>query len=108
MWNVSMGREIARILNLMADKPNRRPDPDDSAFELFDGGRIYAITGSTAYDFSDGSRAVYGSEAEWGLWIRRATGEEIKITLTPKRCPQCGEAMLPGRRDCLRCDNSRA
>ena len=79
MWSESVGKELARILNLMADKPNRRPDPTGGATGFFDGGQWTVSTGITSYKFSDGSAAIYGTNLEWGLTVKLATGEEVHI-----------------------------
>ena len=81
MWSESFGKEIARVLNLMADKPNLRPDPTGGADELFDGGQWTVWTGVTSYKFSDGSTAIYGSAREQEVTIRLATGEEVHISV---------------------------
>ena len=56
-------REVARILSLVADPPNRRARPAHGDLqgdhdEWFDGGAIAHVTGYTDYDFADGSRAT--------------------------------------------------
>lgn len=79
MWSESFGKEIARILNLMADKPNRSPHPTGKATGIFDGGQWTVMTGVTSYKFSDGSTAIYGTAPERELTIRLATGEEVDI-----------------------------
>ena len=79
MWSESFGKEIARILGLMADKPNRRPHPAGKATGVFDGGQWTVMTGITSYKFSDGSKAIYGTNREWELTITLATGEEVHI-----------------------------
>jgi hypothetical protein len=79
MWAESFGKEIARILNLMADKPNRRAHPTGGGGGLFDGGQWTVMTGITKYKFSDGSSALYGTGLEQELTIRLATGEEVHI-----------------------------
>jgi hypothetical protein len=79
MWSESFGKEIARLLNLMADKPNRRPHPTGEATGIFDGGQWTVMTGVTSYKFSDGSTAIYGTARERELTIRLATGEEVHI-----------------------------
>lgn len=79
MWSESFGKEIARILILMDEKPNCRPHPTDAATEVFDGGQWTVMTGITSYEFSDGSSAIYGFAREWALTIRLATGEEVHI-----------------------------
>ena len=85
MWSESFGREIARILNLMADRPNPRPHPKDVSVKLFDGGQMTVWTGVTSYKFSDGATAVYGTGPEWELTIRLASGEEVHIKVPVTR-----------------------
>lgn len=85
MWSEHLGKEIARILNLMADKPNLRPDPTGGGgvgTELFDGGQCAVMSGLIEYEFSDGSTAIYGTGLEWTLRIRLATGEEVVIKVS--------------------------
>lgn len=110
MWSESLGKEIARILNLMADKPNLRPHPKYADVKVFDGGQIQMVTGVTSYKFSDGSTAIYGTEPEWGLLIRLATGEEVHIDIptteklpAPRNCPRCDNLIWLGERYCKRC-----
>lgn len=79
MRSASIGKEIARILILMADKPNRRPHPRGAATGVFDGGQWTVMTGVTSYQFADGSSAIYGTACERELTIRLATGPEVQI-----------------------------
>ena len=51
MWNESFGKEIARILNLMADQPNAQEDS-------FDGGKKIVMTGLTRFELTDGTTAL--------------------------------------------------
>ncbi len=81
MWNISIGKEIARILNLMADKPNSRPHPTDKETDLFDGGQLTVVTGRTTYKFSDGSTASYVTNLKRQLTIWLATGEVVHIEI---------------------------
>ena len=81
MWNESLGKEIGRILNLIAEKPNRRPHPTEALTELFDGGEWTAMTGITEYRFSDGTTARYGTVLELSLTIVLATGEKVIISV---------------------------
>lgn len=96
MWSESFGKEIARILNLMADKPNRTPHPTGEATGIFDGGQWTVMTGVTSYKFSDGSTAIYGTAREWELTIRLATGEEVHIKVpTTQELPAPATQELP-------------
>jgi hypothetical protein len=60
--------EVARLLQLMAARPNRRrrrrPGDLAGAFdEWFDGGAVRAEPGSTLYQFGDGTRATVSDTA---------------------------------------------
>ena len=85
MWSEPLGKEIARILNLMVDKPNLRPHPKQVGIKLFDGGQVKVMTGITSYKFSDGSTAIYGTGLGWELTIGLATGEEVQIKVPTTR-----------------------
>ncbi len=109
MWDESFGKGIAYILNLMADKPNLRPDPSAGATDLFDGGQWTVMSGLIKYEFSDGSTAVYGTELEWSLTIRLATGEEVVIKVPkaielpePNNCQTCCTLIVIGKNTCNR------
>lgn len=82
MWSESLGKEIARFLNLMADQPNAR---SEGVVTSFDGGQMTEAIGLTSYRFSDGSSATYGSSDEIYLTIKLATGEEINISVEQER-----------------------
>lgn len=82
MWAEFLGKDIARILNLMADKPNSKPHPTGEGGGLFDGGQWSLMTGITKYTFSDGAIAFYGTNSERLLTIELATGERIHIKVT--------------------------
>ena len=63
----SVGLEtVARVLNLIVRPPNKRTSPEPGDLEgnydyWFDGGACRFDTGSTRYDFSDGTVAWGGS-----------------------------------------------
>jgi hypothetical protein len=126
MWKESFGREIARILNLMADQPNAKKDRDGSVVH-FDGGQKQVMTGLTSFEFTDGTRAFYGISAPWEpatLTIKLATGEKISIEVSPTEkkpgqstkteeltiptvelihCPQCNNLKILEERFCREC-----
>ena len=114
MWSESFGKEIAHILNLMADKPNLRTDPTGKSTYLFDGGQAIVMTGVTSYEFSDGSSTIYGTELKKELTIRFGPGEvvsEVNIPATDKtaelppqqNCRHCNKLILVGERYCKWC-----
>jgi len=82
MWNEELGERIAAILNLIAQRPNKRPDPQRSSTELFDGGERRVMTGVVTYRFSDGSTALWGTGPDVELTINFSTGQEVHIAVT--------------------------
>ena len=110
MWTDSFGREIARILNLMADKPNHRPHSTGRGGGLFDGGQWTVLSGIASYKFSDGSTAFYGTGGTdyWGLTIKLATGEEVQIDIPRRNCQQCDNLIWLGDRYCKQCGHDCA
>jgi hypothetical protein len=76
MWSERFGKEIASVLNLMADMPNVVRDGEIS---VFDGGRREDATGITTYEFSDGSQAIYSGSLNLRLTIRFSSGTEVNI-----------------------------
>jgi hypothetical protein len=112
MWNDSFGKEIARVLNLMADKPNLRRDPD-RGIELFDGGECDVHMGVTKYRFTDGSIANFGSGGDLEMTIVLATGQEVilKVRTTielpkPKLCAECNHVIQAEETLCSQCAGS--
>jgi hypothetical protein len=103
MWDEKFGKEIARILNLMADKPDSKPHPTQSEIKIFDGGQVRVMTGVTSYEFSDGSEAIYGSGRDWHLTIRLAAGDEVHISVPLRKCSQCSSDLWLGDKFCRRC-----
>lgn len=106
MWSESFAIKIARILMLMAEKPNAQPHPVDQNITIFDGGELSAGTGLMKYRFSDGSEAFYGTGPDWSLSIRLGGGEQISIDAAPKYCSQCGQPIWLGESDCRICRSS--
>lgn len=103
MWTESFGKKIARILNLMDDKPNRTPHPAGGGGGLFDGGQWTVMSGLTSYEFSDGSTAFYGTGPNWGLTIKLPTGEEVHIDVPRRNCQRCDNLIWLGDRYCKQC-----
>jgi hypothetical protein len=103
MWNEKFGKEIARILTLMADMPDSKPDPDGGGNRQFEGGQVIVNTGVTTYKFSDGSEARYGTGRGWHLTIKSATGDKVDISVENRKCSQCGSEFWLGDRFCRRC-----
>ena len=104
MWSDRIGKDIARILNLMADPPKLRRSDFPGEFNLvFDGGGIIAEVGITVYKFSDGTEALYGSAAEVGLTITFPTGERVRIDVTMTKCSRCGHKQPTGMKYCTNC-----
>jgi hypothetical protein len=76
--------EVARILNLIADPPNLRTQPqaDDLSGDFdrwFDGGALRYITGSTQYMFADGTRASVAVMPTLVISITFGSGERVGI-----------------------------
>jgi hypothetical protein len=103
MWDENFGREIARLLNLMADKPDSKPHPTQAGIEAFEGGEVKVTEGVTSYTFSDGAEAIYGTGRAWQLTIKLATGDEVYISVPLRKCSQCGSDLFIGDRYCRRC-----
>ena len=103
MWVEEFGKKIARILALMANRPNSKQHSQYSGVELFDGGERTVMTGITTYKFSDGSEAIYGSSADFNLSIKLATGEKVSIVVSPRKCERCGNVIWLGETSCMRC-----
>ena len=104
MWNNQIGKEIARILYLVADPPNLRRGTSPDEFDLmFDGGGIIASEGLTVYKFADGTEAFCGSGTNVSLTIKFPTGEKVTVDVTPARCRRCGEEMEGGMKYCSGC-----
>jgi len=82
MWNEEIGERIAALLKLMAQRPNKRSDPQRPGIELFDGGERRVMTGLVSYSFSNGSRALWGTGPDVELTINLATGEQVHIAVT--------------------------
>lgn len=103
MWNENFGKEVARILNLIADKPGLKPHPTQPGVSIFDGGQVRVTTGVTSYEFSDGSEAIYGTGRDWHLTVTLATGDEVHISVPLRKCSKCGGDLWLGDKFCRRC-----
>jgi hypothetical protein len=76
--------EIARVLTLIAEQPNRRErskaGDQPGAFDFwFDGGAARCITGWTEYDFGDGTRATVGITPVLSVQIKFPNGATVEI-----------------------------
>lgn len=89
----------------MATLPNSREDLERSDAINFDGGKKITATGVTAYDFSDGTRAIYGTGRDFELTIYFAASEKVSIKAAPKLCKICGREFWPGevKKYCNQC-----
>lgn len=103
MWREEFGKKIARVLALMANRPNIKPDPHRNGIEIFDGGERKMTTGITSYRFTDGSKAFFSPTNDFNLSIEFASGEKVKIAVSPNKCVQCGFMILPGETSCMIC-----
>ena len=104
MWDESFGQKIANYLELMATLPNKA-SPERPDIINFDGGKKTIGTGVIEYRFSDGARAIWGTEREFGLAIYFATGEKVNIDVAPKICKTCGKEFWLGevKKYCSQC-----
>ena len=103
MWNQSISEKLAKILQLIAHQPNRRPHPNESYVDIFDGGLVRVMTGVTEYEFTDGTRAFYGTGLDVTLTIYLPSGEEITIESTHSFCTKCGNHFSPTAKFCNQC-----
>ena len=104
MWSDRIGKDIARILNLIADPPNLSKTTPPAEFDLvFDGGGMIADIGITVYKLFDGTEVIYGSAAEVGLTIKFPTGEKVTIGVALARCCRCGQELATGTKYCTNC-----
>jgi ribosomal protein L40E len=111
----------ARILSLITAPPNLRsqPQPGDRTgpfTQWFDGGAISTVTGYTAYEFIDGTRALVPTPFSHIL-IQLPGGEQLSLSLdkTPPAqpvapspagaliCPKCGQRNNADARFCSEC-----
>ena len=68
--------DIAKILNLIANPPNLRPD---SQGEVFDGGKLFVVPGTTRWEFTNGVKAYSGSLEYYNLIIEFPDGLRVNI-----------------------------
>ena len=76
--------EVARILGLIAQPPNLRDQPKAGDVtgdfdKWFDGGAIRFVTGTTHYQFTDGSRATVGVLHSLSVWIEFENGACVSV-----------------------------
>lgn len=76
---------VSRVLWSIHAPPNRRerPVPGDMEGDYsfwFDGGACRVITGSTRYEFRDGTVASVSVMPRLGVWIRFANGQTVSVT----------------------------
>src|SRR5262245_3869205 len=88
-----MLEDIARILRLINEKPNKRsqPRPDDlQGFytSWFDGGAVNEATGYTRYKFADGSEAMEHVPGYFYITITLADGTNITVI---EKTPEAGK-----------------
>jgi ribosomal protein L40E len=112
---------VARILGLIAAPPYLRsqPQPGDRTgpfTQWFDGGAISTVTGYTAYEFTDGTRALVPTPFSHIL-IQLPGGEQLTLSLDktlPAQpvasepvgaliCPQCSQRNNADARFCSEC-----
>lgn len=76
--------DIAKILNLIADPPNIRPDPlGEFGKSIFDGGEMFVVTGQTRWEFSSGAKAYSGTLGYTNLTVEFPDGLRININGKP-------------------------
>lgn len=71
--------DIAKILYLIAKRPNYRPDPVVPEKYLFDGGSVRLITGYSHFEFSDGTVAYSNTLPYLNLDITFPDGVQVTI-----------------------------
>jgi hypothetical protein len=81
--------DVARILSLVASRPNRRDtrrqDDLQGQYDFwFDGGACRVVTGGTIYDFADGTKVVVGGPepSRYSLMITFADGYRVEARQT--------------------------
>jgi hypothetical protein len=79
--------DVGHILNLIANQPNRRNSPINGDISgdydyWFDGGALQVITGSTRYDFPDGSSASVAVLPHLVVNIKFGNGSSVTINQT--------------------------
>ncbi|MGA9773971.1 MAG: hypothetical protein WBV94_33375 [Blastocatellia bacterium] len=103
MWSQDTSRRIAGILNLIAETPNQKPHPHDCSIRVFDGGMVKTGTGLTDYEFSDGTRATYGTGLDIHLRIVFPGEEEVTLHSSHVYCGGCLSHLSADSRYCYRC-----
>jgi hypothetical protein len=100
-----ISQQLDRILCLITGLPGLRNDPADATgtVRLFDGGRVIVITGSTRYEFDDGTTASVSTHLGSPLVITFPDGWEVSIRLLRKFCPGCGQTLRPTAKFCPSC-----
>jgi hypothetical protein len=81
---------VARVLRLIAEKPNARsaPTPGDVEGEFdvwFDGGAVRVHTGYEVFRFADGTKAIQSALPWLEVGIRFADGRQISIAEDKER-----------------------
>jgi hypothetical protein len=72
--------DIAKVLHLISEQPNLRPDPSgDFGVYLFDGGKKRIVTGVTSYEFDDGAKACSGTMPYINFFITFPDGLTVSI-----------------------------
>jgi hypothetical protein len=103
MWSRETSKRIAEILNLIAETPNLKPHPHDGSVMVFDGGTVTTHTGLTCYEFSDGTRATYGTGLDISLRVVFPRGEEITLHSSHACCGGCLSHLSADSKYCYRC-----
>lgn len=91
-----MLEDIARILRLIAEKPNERFEPRSDDLQghftsWFDGGAVNVVTGYTSYEFADGSKAMAHVLGYFYITITLADGTKISVI---EETPRAGRELL--------------
>ncbi|MFN7947974.1 MAG: zinc ribbon domain-containing protein [Blastocatellia bacterium] len=100
-----ISQQLEQVLYLITELPSLRNDPADSTgtIRLFDGGRVIVITGSTRYEFADGTIASVGTQPGSPLVVTFPDGWEVSIRLRRRVCYRCGELLRSTAKFCPVC-----
>jgi hypothetical protein len=100
-----IGFGINHILNLIDTLPNLKNDPNDSSgtVKLFDGGRLIINTGTTCYEFIDGTTATISTLIGAPLVVIFPNGWEVSVRFVPRLCLNCGQRLRRSAKYCPAC-----
>jgi hypothetical protein len=78
-------QDVARILEMMSQLANKRKTPREGDIqgdfdEWFDGGARRFVTGTTTYEFSDGTHVLVSVTQFLRMSIRFPNGETVQIS----------------------------